>query len=672
MIRNLVLLSFSFIYIINYSCVPPDKDVLSEPKVDWSIAECQEIINAGDQRRVDILESYLTEPDVTKRYLAAQMLSSIPNHEVLEPLYNILISDNSKKCRVKAAFALGQSGQEEAKTFLVNAFAYQDSLEVNDDVRMTILEAVGKVGDYTSLNQIAEQSTYLDSHNKLLLGQARALYQFGLRGMTVDKGHEKMISFLISSDVSNEVKLIGANYFYRFRNIDLSLLDERLLQALKANNDPRIQMCLISAISRSGDVELFPSILKEIQNATDYRVKVNGLKGLSAFPYVIYRDSILKFLNDDNSKISLTAADLVKNNITSTDIRPMIRFCQNELSPQVKAKLYAGILRAVPYFLANTRKRVSDEIQIAMNQSDSAYDKALFIDALSYDPINYEIIYQKGVKSSTLPVITQAVNSMANILSSEKFDRIYRTPQVVSKVRADILKYLLETFETNNSGAIAAASELLRMEELNFKDEIQSLEPLMAASRALVMPEQLEAKISIEKTIAYLNDEKYSEVKASYNQPISWNILNTMTDSSVVYVLTDKGNIELELYHKEAPGSVANFVSLIELDFYDGKVFHRVVPNFVIQTGCPRGDGYGSLNYTIRSEFSDIHYDQAGYIGMASAGPDTESTQWFITHSPTPHLDGKYTIFGKVKKGMDVVHAIEQGDQIKDIRIVKN
>jgi len=96
-----------------------------------------------------------------------------------------------------------------------------------------------------------------------------------------------------------------------------------------------------------------------------------------------------------------------------------------------------------------------------------------------------------------------------------------------------------------------------------------------------------------------------------------------------------------------------------------------VVPNFVVQGGCPRGDGYGSPDFTIRSEVPQMYYDTSGYIGMASAGPHTESVQWFITHSPTPHLDGQYTIFGKVEEGMDVVNQLEIGDIIQDIRILK-
>ena len=89
----------------------------------------------------------------------------------------------------------------------------------------------------------------------------------------------------------------------------------------------------------------------------------------------------------------------------------------------------------------------------------------------------------------------------------------------------------------------------------------------------------------------------------------------------------------------------------------------------MIQTGCPRGDGFGNLDFTIRSELAGAYYNDEGYIGMASAGPHTEGTQWFITHSPTPHLDGRYTIFGKVTSGMDVVHRIGIGDTIKQITI---
>jgi cyclophilin family peptidyl-prolyl cis-trans isomerase len=132
-------------------------------------------------------------------------------------------------------------------------------------------------------------------------------------------------------------------------------------------------------------------------------------------------------------------------------------------------------------------------------------------------------------------------------------------------------------------------------------------------------------------------------------------------------VETTKGKIILQLLVEEAPGSVANFVALLRQQYFDGKVFHRVVPNFVVQTGCSRGDGYGSEDYSLRSEFSLTRYRE-GAVGMASAGKDTEGTQWFISHSPTPHLDGRYTIFAQVVEGMEVVKSIGVGDKILSVR----
>jgi cyclophilin family peptidyl-prolyl cis-trans isomerase len=135
-------------------------------------------------------------------------------------------------------------------------------------------------------------------------------------------------------------------------------------------------------------------------------------------------------------------------------------------------------------------------------------------------------------------------------------------------------------------------------------------------------------------------------------------------------VQTSKGPIVFQLLVEAAPGSVASFVELIEQGFYNGKNFHRVVPNFVAQGGCPRGDGWGSADYNLRSEFADLRYG-AGAVGLASAGKDTESCQWFITHAPTPHLDGRYTIFAQVVSGMNVVSSLEISDGIERVELLR-
>ena len=126
---------------------------------------------------------------------------------------------------------------------------------------------------------------------------------------------------------------------------------------------------------------------------------------------------------------------------------------------------------------------------------------------------------------------------------------------------------------------------------------------------------------------------------------------------------TTQGDLVLELLVNEAPGSVGSFVALVRQHFYDGLYFHRVIPNFVAQGGDPRGDGAGSAPYTLRSELADLRY-QEGSVGLASAGKDTESCQFFITHGPTPHLDGRYPIFARLVKGFEVLPRLEIGDRI--------
>lgn len=131
---------------------------------------------------------------------------------------------------------------------------------------------------------------------------------------------------------------------------------------------------------------------------------------------------------------------------------------------------------------------------------------------------------------------------------------------------------------------------------------------------------------------------------------------------------TEKGNIVLELFEKEAPKTVANFEKLIRQGFYNGLTFHRVIPDFVIQGGCPKGDGTGGPGYTIKCEINPKKHG-SGALSMAHAGRDTGGSQFFITHTPQPHLDGMHTVFGKVIDGMDVVYRISQGDVMNRLRI---
>ncbi|MFN0020341.1 MAG: peptidylprolyl isomerase [Pirellulaceae bacterium] len=138
----------------------------------------------------------------------------------------------------------------------------------------------------------------------------------------------------------------------------------------------------------------------------------------------------------------------------------------------------------------------------------------------------------------------------------------------------------------------------------------------------------------------------------------------------VVTIETNKGTIKAELYEDKVPKTVANFEKLAGQGFYNGLKFHRVIADFMVQTGCPQGSGTGGPGYKFADEFhKELRHSGPGILSMANSGPNTNGSQFFITHVETSWLDGKHSVFGKVQSGMDIVNSIKQGDVMKTVTV---
>jgi cyclophilin family peptidyl-prolyl cis-trans isomerase len=188
-------------------------------------------------------------------------------------------------------------------------------------------------------------------------------------------------------------------------------------------------------------------------------------------------------------------------------------------------------------------------------------------------------------------------------------------------------------------------------------------------TEALDTPDQALSKTAAD-ALQKLTGRDYSARAAKQTQPhtdFNYKEIAALNGARAI-IQTERGDIEIALHTFDAPLTVLNFVRLAEKGFFDGLTFHRVVPNFVIQGGDPRGDSWGSPGYAIRSEFNKQPF-RRGSVGMASAGKDTEGCQFFITHSEQPHLDGRYTVFGQVISGMAVADAIHEDDVMKSVTI---
>lgn len=207
---------------------------------------------------------------------------------------------------------------------------------------------------------------------------------------------------------------------------------------------------------------------------------------------------------------------------------------------------------------------------------------------------------------------------------------------------------------------------IIAQKQLNKTVDI-SVHALENVQRQLFLPRDFETWIDLQKAILSFEGKTYhykSCFETGYKNPIDWEYIVKIDAFQKVKITTGKGIMIVLLKVNEAPSTVANFLKLTDQGYYNGKYFHRMVPNFVVQGGCPRGDGWGSLDWNQRSELSGNSKYEKGSLGIASVGKDSEGVQFFISHTYAPHLDGRYTIFAEVIKGFEVIDNLMIGDEI--------
>jgi len=649
------------------SCVPPSNEIITDINNANSDLVYQGIYNHQDKQNIDSVLLYFNHSNSGYRLAAVNAMASIQSELSIDSLVEIL-GDPIIEVRTAAAYALGQIGNLETVDPLMNAFVNKDTSDVDNVFNSTILEAIGKTGNKSLLDALASVESYRITDTLLLLGQSRAIYRYANRGINTQKGTNRMVELASNQAYPNEVRVIAANYLARAKDIDISKSQFRIAEALIGASDPNVRMAIALALRKVTE----PDILKILQSQfiveKDYRVKVNILKAFGSYKYIDNIDLILDHLDDENIHVANAAAQYLVDHGKRDDVEIYKTFAKKNLDHTVRAKIYASVLKHLPSYYIESRALIrSSLLRYLKELKGKPYVAKHYVAALGQDPYSYAYLKEAAIDSGVVTIRTAGMEALSKIVSGKSFVNTFRFRS--DRVKIEILDIIKEQFAKGDVGTMAIGAGILSNEKIGYRNLIQNDSFLIAAAAKLSLPREIETYNEIKKALAYINNVKYKAEKNSYNHPINWKTLATVSDSTIAVVRTNKGNFTIKLFGNTTPGSVANFIDLANDDFFDNKVYHRVVSNFVIQGGCPRGDGYGSLDYSIRSELPQLYYDDEGYVGMASAGLNTEGTQWFVTHSPTPHLDGKYTIFGKVTEGMDVVHQIVEGDKIIDVII---
>lgn len=616
------------------------------PVNKYSDAVIIRIADLQDRRQSDQLYGYLKDKNPLYRKEAALAFASVQDTLAIEKLGEVLQFDNKPEVRGAAAIALGQTPSKSSAAILLKALKTEKASAVLKE----ILESCGKTCRAAEINQLSVTS----SDPLLQEGLAWAYYRAGLRGQADSTITVKATKFL-NAGYALQTRLAAANFFARGAQ-KVALAEKELIVSAQNDRSVWVRAAATTALRKVKTLASREALSKILKQDPDYRVRISAVRALQDYPLAETKSSLLEALKDQNINVAVAASEAVLAIATPAEAGELAELAKGVTNGRVRGNLYQASLAG------NDHAELVAQIIELYKKEENPYNQAALLSALSKSKTSWEFLSHE-LQHSAIPVIqSTAATALVTINTSPSFD-----PSLTKQ----FVQVYVNAIGLGDAAVIGIVAGALQNPRLGYKEVISDFTFLYDARKKLSLPKDNEALQPLESAIAYFEGRKVSDpVKNEFNHPIDWTLVKTIPKDQKVLIKTDKGDIVIRLLVEEAPGSVANFVQLVNARYFDSKNFHRVVPNFVIQGGCNRGDGWGSEDYSIRSEFTIQHYTE-GSVGMASAGKDTEGTQWFITHAPTPHLDGRYSIFAVTESGMDAVHRIEVGDKIVSVTLMK-
>lgn len=648
------------------ACIAPYEEQLTDVNLDYRDSLFQEIANFQDQAQTDSLLPYLAHPNPTYRYQAVMAFASIRDTAMISSI-SPLLEDKIDKVRAAAAFALGQLQLTSAATLLTGAFDQSDTAGNYKLANRAILEAIGKSADQEYLNLLSTIQSYESKDSALLEGQAWGIYRYALRKMVSPQGTARMAE-LLKPSYPEKVRLIAANYFFRAENLRLDTFASPLRSAFEAATAPEIRMALAIGLGKTQQDTALTILLQTLPQEPDYRVRCNIIRAFTNFPYEQVSLAVFSRLQDESPQVRLRAAQYFLEKGEAVDAGNYWRRAKATSPWHAQLTLYAAANRHLAPGEQEAKNILNRELRNRFFRAQSPYEKAAALQALAEFPWNYRFIQREGYKDTTHIVRGASVQALSRIANVPNFSAAFGNAS--NGIARTLANHFQTAISSGDSYMMYPASGALQSDNQDFASVLTDLTFLDEAIGKLELPGEVGLYNSLQATKAKLSGQAAPiPANPGHENGIQWAKLSELDLTPEAIIKTNKGDISIELLPNIAPGSVANFLQLIDNGFYNGRTFHRVIPNFVAQVGEVKPKERDEINYNIRSEISQLHYDQAGLVGMAHAGSNTESTHFFVTHSPTPHLDGNYTIFARLKSGEDVLHNLMIGDAIERITI---
>jgi len=604
-------------------------------------------------------------PGVRER--AARTLARLQDSTTVTGLTGVLAGDVSVEARREAAFALGQVGHKSAGTALARAAQGDPDFAV----RRLAIEAIGKLGDAA--------------------GTAPCVMAMSAPEATLRRE--------------------GALALWR-------IADERALRPLSdALRDPdaEVRAAVAYALEKQADTLAVIRVTQEARGDTSALVRAYVARTLGRMRLPSATGALIELLEDESVAVRVNAARALGQIGDSAAVPQLLgRLADPHAYVREVALLALGqvgdasVAPTLQAMVRDAEAGVRAAVAVALGRLDTGREGFAAVEPLLADREEYvrasacEALAGFGDEPSeaALMAVLEGRNRRGEAAGAR--ERAAAAAALGERQAAKAHAALVTALEEKEPAVVGSAAGALAAIGAS---DVATVRALIAAVRANASPNEPDIAVSGMEALTTLKAEAALPLGAEFlrstqpqvreaavalvralgseaeaarllaeNAPPAWQpaalapYREAPPAARRAVLETDRGRIVLELFPDDAPRTVGNFVTLARKGYFDDTIYHRVVPNFVVQDGDPSRTGWGGPGYAIRCEYNRHRYD-AGTVGMALAGKDTGGSQYFITHSPQPHLDGRYTIFGHVREGMDVMWQMQVGDRITRITV---
>lgn len=600
----------------------PEDRTVPTPGGRWTDPRLQAVLEAQDHRRTEDLCALLKDSVAGVREAAALALASVQD-SAARPCLLEALRDADATVRGAAGLALG---------------GVADSLAL------------------TELLKVAEREP--DSVVKA------QLFSVGFAAELRLHKHEPdwYISYLESTD--RGIRLRAAQTLSRLPREVLAPTAHSVLHAVHVERDPAVRQFLVASLKHHALPAITDTLLRLVQHDSVPAIRIAAARALGAKEDTLLAPVLLdRATTDPDPGVRRAAIEQLQRYHLHLDGEAIWKAAQESADYRVKLPLYGLVMKhAGP----ETRVICRMLMESMRRQDLGPYLNAALLTAMG--PVLPQDTLLAVVLGDRPAVERQAAleASMAQFqekLKTGEIDQAGRDKWLVGQLR--------QVLTSGDAGLIAAVCERLAEERPEVLRQLLT-EAVVAQVRGALHPvRDLETLQLLDQALARRDGNGPPPHAAPpFNHPIDRARLGLLRDGQRYRIVTAKGTIVLAIEPATAPGSCVAFDSLVTAGYYDGKAFHRIVPNFVAQGGCPRGDGFGGMPWTLRTEVGPQGFVE-GAVGLASAGRDTESCQFFIMLSPAPHLDGRYTRFARVLSGLEVARRLEVGDVMTRVERVQ-